>query len=457
MNYRGFTAEEDIEHMYQAFNEVYRTGEPNKGFTWKIIRKDGSTGFADASVSPLRSQTGEIVGFRGIGRDISDRKHFEEEQQRVEKLESVGVFAGGIAHDFNNILTAILGNISLARMEAKPDSELHELLEEAEKASLRAKDLTQQMLTFTKGGAPGRELVSISQVLRDAASLALRGSNITCNFSIYRDLWHAEINEDRISQVISNIVINAQQAMPAGGTIEIEAKNITLNARKNLGKSLPLKEGNYIRIAITDHGTGIPQELLQKIFDPYFTTKQKGSGLGLATSNSIVHNHGGHISVKSELGAGSTFYVYLPAVKKNASPKKVKKKESTPVSKNRILVMDDEDAVRKVAGRMLKRIGCEDIEFAADGAEAIRLYSEAMKEDKPFDVVILDLTIPGGMGGKKAIKELLKIDPEVKVIVSSGYSSELAIAEYKQYGFSGVVAKPYILDQLRQALHDVLG
>ncbi len=457
MNYRGFTAEKDIEHIYQVFNGVYRTGEPNKSFTWGIIRKDGSTGFADASVSPLHSQTGEIAGFRGIGRDVSDRKHFEEEQQRIEKLESVGVFAGGIAHDFNNILTAILGNINLARMEAKPDSELHELLEEAEKASLRAKDLTQQMLTFAKGGAPGRELVRISQVLRDVASLALRGSNVICNFSIYRDLWHAEVNEDQISQVIGNIIINAQQAMPAGGTIEIEARNITLNARQNLGKTLPLKEGNYIRIAITDHGTGIPQELLQKIFDPYFTTKRKGSGLGLATSNSIVHNHGGHISVKSELGAGSTFYVYLPAAKKNASPKKVKKKESTPVGKNKILVMDDEDTVRKVAGRMLKRIGCKNIEFAIDGAEAIRLYSEAMKEDKPFDAVILDLTIPGGMGGKEAIKELLKIDPEVKVIVSSGYSSELAIAEYKQYGFSGVVAKPYILDQLRQALHDVLG
>jgi len=457
MNYRGFTAEEDIEHIYQAFNEVYRTGEPNKGFTWKIIRKDGSIGFADASVSPLRSQGGEIVGFRGVGRDITERKYVEEEQQRAEKLESIGVFAGGIAHDFNNILTAILGNINLARMDAKPDSELHECLEEAEKASLRAKDLTQQMLTFTKGEALDKELVSLSPVLKDTAGLSLRGSNVICNFSIYRDLWRVEINEDQISQVISNIIINARQAMPDGGTIEIEAKNITLNARQNLGKSLPLKGGNYIRIAITDHGTGMPQELLQKIFDPYFTTKQKGSGLGLATSTSIAHNHGGHISVKSELGAGSTFYVYLPAVKKNALPKKVEKKESTPVGKNKILVMDDEDTVRKVAGRMLKRIGCDDIEFAADGAEAIRLYSEAMKEDKPFDVAILDLTIPGGMGGKEAIKELLKIDPEVKAIVSSGYSSELAIAEYKLYGFSGVVSKPYILDQLRQALHDVLG
>ncbi|MCJ7654154.1 MAG: response regulator [Dehalococcoidia bacterium] len=245
--------------------------------------------------------------------------------------------------------------------------------------------------------------------------------------------------------------------MPDGGTIEIEAKNIALDASQNLGKTLPLKGRDYIRIAITDHGTGIPQELLQKIFDPYFTTKQKGSGLGLATSNSIVHNYGGHISVKSELGAGSTFYVYLPAVKKRASPKKAEQKESTPVSMNRILVMDDEDTVRKVVGRMFKRIGCEDIEFAADGAEAIRLYGEAMKEDKPFDAVILDLTIPGGMGGKEAVRKLREIDPGVKAIVSSGYADTSVMAEYRENGFKGMVAKPYTLEQMRQALHELIG
>ena len=400
---------------------------------------------------------GNIVGVYGIAEDISVRKRMEEEQQRVEKMESVGLLAGGIAHDFNNILTSILGNISLASMEAAPGSELLDSLEQAEKASLRAKDLTVQLLTFAKGGAPVKTLASVFELLKDTVSFALRGSNVKCHFSLPADLWYAEIDTGQVSQVVHNLVINAQQAMPTGGSIELRAENIALSETRSLGRGLPIKAGNYIRIAVADHGSGIPAEHLARIFDPYFTTKQKGSGLGLATSFSIARNHGGHLSVESELGAGSTFYLYLPASMQTSSPKQAKKEQVKPAGQARILVMDDEEDIREVAGRMLKHIGYEDIEFATDGAEAIKLYKAAMKSGHPFSAVILDLTIPGGMGGKETVQNLLKIDPGVKAIVSSGYADESAMAEYRGYGFSGMAAKPYTFDKLRQALFELMG
>jgi len=243
----------------------------------------------------------------------------------VEKLESVGLLAGGIAHDFNNILTSILGNISLASMEAAPGSELQNSLEQAEKASLRAKALTVQLLTFSKGGAPVLKLASLTELLKDTAGFALSGSKVKCRFSIPVDLWHAEIDAGQVSQVIHNLVINAQQAMPTGGSIEIRAENIALSEMQSLGRGLPLKSGDYIRVAVADHGTGIPRDHLEKIFDPFFTTKQKGNGMGLAISFSIARQHGGHISVESELGAGSTFYIYLPASTKMSAPQRAKK------------------------------------------------------------------------------------------------------------------------------------
>jgi len=392
-----------------------------------------------------------------IMRDITDRKRLEEEQQRVEKLESVGLLAGGIAHDFNNILTTILGNISLASMEAAPGSELLNSLEQAEKASLRAKALTKQLLTFARGGAPVTKLASLTALLKDTAGFALRGANVKCNFSIPSDLWHAKIDEGQVSQVMHNLVLNAQQAMPAGGSIELTAENMALSKTQSLGKGLPLKKGNYIRIAVTDHGTGMDAEHLAKIFDPFFTTKQKGSGLGLATSFSIARQHGGHLSVESVVGSGSTFYVYLPASMETLIPKQDKIEHVKAAGKASILVMDDEEAVREVAGRMLKHLGYDDVEFAADGAEAIKLYKAAMASGNPFNVVILDLTIPGGMGGKETVKKLLKIDPGVKAIVSSGYVDDSVSAKYKEHGFSGMIAKPYTLEQLRKALEDVIG
>jgi PAS domain S-box-containing protein len=273
-------------------------------------------------------------------KDITDRRRLEEERQRLEKLEYVGLLAAGIAHDFNNILTAILSNISLANMEAQDGSELQYSLEQAEKASLRAKDLFQQLLTCSKGGAPVLKLTSLSQLLKDTAGFALGGSNVKCRFSIPTGLRHAEIDSGQVSRIIQNLVINAQQAMPSGGSMELTAENIALNKMRNPGKGLPLKEGDYIRIAITDHGIGIPAESLEKIFDPFFSTKKNGSGLGLSTSFSIARQHGGHLSVESEPGSGSTFYLYLPASTQTAAPKQDKEKAITSAGKPRIPVRD---------------------------------------------------------------------------------------------------------------------
>jgi PAS domain S-box-containing protein len=428
--------------------QLMETGETS--FEVSHYRKDRST--FPLLVNVRIADWGEKKAILSIASDITDRKRLEEEQHRVEKLESIGTLAGGIAHNFNNILTMILGNISLAGMEAQDGSELQKSLEQAEKASLRAKDLTLQLLTFSKGGAPVKEIAALTELLKDTANSALGDSNVKCRFSIPDGLWQAEIDARQVSQVIYNLVINARQSMPAGGTIELRAENIALNKTQGPGKGMPVKAGDYIRVAITDHGTGIPKEHLEKIFDPFFSTKINAIGLGVPTSFSIARQHGGHLSVESEVGSGSTFYLYLPA----SAPKQAKKEAIKAAGKARILVMDDEQGVREVAGRMLTHIGYEDVEYAADGAAAIKLYKSAMESGQPFSAAILDLTIPGGYGGEWTIKKLLKIDPAVKAIISSGYIDDPVMADYSDYGFSGMIAKPYTIEELRKALQDVI-
>ncbi|MEA1996521.1 MAG: PAS domain-containing protein [Gemmatimonadota bacterium] len=429
--------------------KVIRSGEPVLN---KVETLDTAKGkriiFFDKI--PLRDADGEVDGIIGLASDITERRMLEEERIKASKLESIGILAGGIAHDFNNILTSILGNISLGKMTVNEEDEVFPRLTEAEKAVQRAKDLTQQLLTFSKGGAPIKKSTSIRELIMDSALFAVRGSNVRCRFHIPNDLWPVEVDEGQISQVINNLIINADHAMPDGGYIDVTAGNIADGS-----KDIPLlKKKKYVKITVKDRGTGIHPEHLLNIFDLYFSTKPKGSGLGLATSYSIIKKHGGHISVDSKQGQGTVFMIYL-----YASNRKIREKEdehkNLPSIKGRVLLMDDEKSIRSISGKMLKHLGHE-VKFAHDGGEAVRLYRKAMDSDKPFDVVIMDLTIPGNMGGKEAIRKLQEVDPDVRAIVSSGYSNDPVLSDFRKYGFRSVVSKPYNIEELKEKVCRVI-
>ncbi len=383
--------------------------------------------------------------------DITEKKKLEKELRKTHKLESLGILAGGIAHDFNNLLTAILGNITLAKASLQPGDQVFELLTETEKSSYRARGLTQQLLTFAKGGSPVITVTAARELIRDSARFTLCGANVGCEFSLADDLLPVAIDEGQISQVIQNIVNNACQAMPAGGTIHIRAENVVIDQRQ----APVLKQGRYIRISIRDQGQGLPDEHLDKIFDPFFTTREKGNGLGLAICYSIISKHGGAITVESEPGRGSTFHVFLPAADGKYPALEQMTEELIP-GRGTILVMDDEDVVSEVTANMLRYLGYE-VALARDGLAAINLFQQAHAAGRPYDAVILDLTVPGGMGGRETIKELLKIDPQVKAIVVSGYATDTMMADYRQNGFSGVIPKPYRISELSRTLHNVLG
>jgi nitrogen-specific signal transduction histidine kinase/CheY-like chemotaxis protein len=382
--------------------------------------------------------------------DITDRKAREEELLYGRKLESIGILAGGIAHDFNNLLAGILGNIELAKMLTVREGNVYERLEEAGQATLRAKDLTMQLLTFSKGGEPVKSIIAIGELIKESVRFALRGSNVKCEFSIPDNLWPVDVDEGQMNQVVNNVIINADQAMPEGGTITVACENVTLGA----SEVPPLKEGKYIRISVEDRGIGISKEHLSRIFDPYFTTKQRGSGLGLATSYSIIKKHHGQITVESARGVGTVIRIYLPASEGTVVKKDVKKEELLKGA-GRILVMDDDEILRGASKSMLKVLGYE-VALAQEGAEAIAAYQQAKEAGRPFDAVIMDLTIPGGMGGKETIKKLLEIDPAAKAIVSSGYSNDPVMAEYAKYGFRGAMIKPYRIKDLGAVISRVI-
>jgi len=415
-------------------------------------RKDGSLWPAEIYSSYFEMK-GKNLFITQI-RDISERKQLEEERSKATKLESIGVLAGGIAHDFNNILAVILGNVAIAKMvsEMESNDEIKKALSLAEKACNRARELTRQLLTFSKGGAPVKRVTALAELIRESTRFSLRGSNVRCRHYLAKDLWHCNVDQGQISQVINNLVINADQAMPKGGTITVRAANV--NIGKEEARRLSLPEGPYVKLTVKDQGTGIPEEHLPKIFDPYFTTKKKGSGLGLATCYSIIKRHDGRIEVKSKVGAGSIFNIYLPASPEQAEVKKAVSKPKK-CARGKILVMDDEPEVRDVAARMLERLGHQ-VETARDGADAVSRYKEALESGRPFDAVILDLTVPGGMGGKNALKKLRQADPQVRAIVSSGYSEDPVLAGYRGYGFRGVVTKPYELEKLKSEISRVL-
>ncbi len=381
---------------------------------------------------------------------MAERQRMEDELLKARKIKSVGVLAAGIAHDFNNLLTGILGYVSLAKVVAQTDAKVVAYLTAAEQACQRATALTQQLLTFAKGGAPVRHTVSLVELLKECIGFVLRGANVRGDIQIAADLWPVDVDAGQINQVIHNVVLNAMQAMPGGGTVQMRAENVVLAA----GVPFPLPEGQYVKITVQDSGCGIPKEVLANIFDPYFTTKPEGSGLGLTTAYAIVIKHEGYITITSEVGVGTTVVIYLPASQKAM----VSAQPHSPVllsGSGRILVMDDEEMIRNVLRQLLESLGYT-VECVQDGTEAVAAYQRAQAAGQPFAVVILDYTIPGGMGGLETLARLRAIDPQVTALISSGYANNPVMADWAYYGFSGVVAKPYTIAQLQEALHHVL-
>lgn len=457
------TAGKEIREVYAPLDEAtrrelaplaHRAGKIEEGPPGYCVLADrnGREWIIEERVNPIRDKDGNTFGIVIVFHDVTERRRAEEEQIRAQKLESIGILAGGIAHDFNNILAAILGNLSVAKRYADQPDKILARIEQAEKASQKATGLTRQLLTFSKGGQPIRQATHLPELIHTAIDFALVGRPIKCDFSIADDLRSASVDEGQITQVLNNLAINAAQAMPEGGVIRLRAENVTLGA----DEIPPLPAGPYVKIALEDHGVGIAREHIPLIFDPYFTTKTEGSGLGLATAYSIIRQHGGHITVTSEVGSGTTFNIFLPSADSDMHvPRTATAKRGTTMGKGRVLVMDDEDFIKDVVGSMLEVLGYE-AAFADDGAQAVALYQEALDKGARFDAVIMDLTIPGGIGGKEAIKDLRRIDPMVKAIVSSGYSNDPIMSNYREFGFAGVVAKPFQIEDLSDVLEKVI-
>ncbi len=388
-----------------------------------------------------------IIGFM--------RKYLEQSRalEKVAQIQSLGILAGGIAHDFNNLLTAVIGNLSLARLKADEGNadQANRLIQEAEGASLRARDLTRQLLAFSKGGSPLKENTSIEDIVKSTALFVASGSGVHCEFNFSDDLMNVSVDINQISQVIQNIVLNAIQAMQKGGRIVISAENIYLSK----GNTKSGKRGRYIKLSFRDSGPGIPRKIIDRIFDPYFTTKESGSGLGLTLSYSIIQNHNGFINVTSREGNGALFDIYLPATG-DTEIKEISASRNIPVLKGSILIMDDDASVLSVATKMLEHMGFT-VTQALNGQQAVELYGKALSEGQPYDCVILDLTIKGGAGGRETISALKEINPDLVAIVSSGYSNDPVLSNFRYYGFSGVIEKPYRFDELKSALASVMG
>ncbi len=401
------------------------------------------------AVSPLLDNQQNLLGAIIIIRDVTVQRKNEEEIIQTRKLKSVGQLAGGLAHDFNNLLTGILGNISLAQLVSDPNSSHYRYLADAEKASLQARDLTRQLLIFAKGGAPRLEIINSGDLLVESTRLMLTGSKVEAVFKINEDLWPVEADCGQFNQVMNNLVVNGIHAMSSSGVLQVLAENVTIDRESNV----PVAAGSYVRIKVRDNGIGIPPDQIKRIFEPYFTTREHGNGLGLAITYSIIHKHGGAITVDSVVGRGTTFTLYLPAVPEGKVAVAVSQTEPVLSTTGglRILLMDDEEIVCSVVRRMIEALG-HTIVITRDGTAAVAEYEQALSGDQPYDLVIMDLTIPGGMGGDEAIDHLLRIDPEVIAIVSSGYSDSPIMADPTRYGFKGVMAKPYRMAELEQVL-----
>jgi len=462
----------EAEALGRTLREVFRlvheeTGEPVKDpcalvlATGKVVglanhtvlvSRDGTRRAIADSAAPICMEEDVISGVVLVFRDVTEARKLEAELTRIQKLETVQVLAAGIAHDFNNLLSAILGFISLARRGLPAgDEAAGTRLQKAEAAVGRARDLTAQLLTFTSGGEPVRGPANLEHILRDAAAFALRGADTLCEFNIEEDLWPVNVDASQIGQVVQNFVLNAHQASPMGDVIHVSAHNRAVTP----AASVPLPAGRYVEVAVTDTGVGIPRENFARIFDPFYSTKPKGSGLGLAVCFSVIKKHEGHIEFESVVGEGTTFHFWLHASEEEQQIEAPRLGDPPPGS-GRILVMDDEPTILEVTSEMLHVLGY-DAKTATNGAAAIDVYRRARADGRPFDAVILDLTIPGGMGGKDTLQALQSIDPEICAIVSSGYSSDTVLTYPREHGFAAFIRKPYDLDTLATTLADLLG
>ncbi len=418
--------------------------------------RNGREHVIEQVASPIRDSKNEVAGVVLVFRDITERQRNEAERRKAETLEQLGLLAGGIAHDFNNLLTAIIGNISLASLILPPNDEMGGRLNDAKNASMRARDLAQQLLTFARGGAPIKKTASMGKLIQDTVSFSLRGTHSRSEFLFGADLWPAEIDSGQISQVIANLVVNADQAMPNGGTLHVSCDNFSYDADSS--PAIPdLMHGDYLRLAIRDEGVGISEDAIKRIFDPYFTTKAKGNGLGLATTYSIIKNHNGLITVQSKVHYGSTFTISLPALRHQQVPVEAPPRQLNEVvsGDGRILIVDDEEAIRALVEFTLERLGYK-VTQAESALEGVEIYRQKLAAGERFDLVILDLTLPGGMGGKEALKKLIEIDPTVNAIVSSGYAMDATMSRYQDFGFRGVIAKPYEAAELGRTVHEVI-
>ena len=437
---------------YRSEAEAILVGTPRRA---SIRSRDGRERSIEQLASPIRDAKNELCGVVVVFRDMTERERDEAERRKAEALDQLGLLAGGIAHDFNNLLTAIMGNVSLVSLLLPPNNEMKGRLEDAHNASLRARDLAQQLLTFARGGAPIKKSASIGDLIEETVSFSLRGSQVRSEVAVAPDLWAAEFDPGQISQVIANLVVNADQAMPNGGTLHVRCDNFS-HAPGQSQPALDLPAGDYIRIQVRDEGTGIPPDCLKRIFDPYFTTKAKGNGLGLATCYSVVKNHSGLVTVDSVLHCGSTFTVYLPAARSIPTEAPAEPLSTELVhGSGRVLIVDDEEAIRLLVDFTLSQLGYEVV--AADNSlQGIECYREALTSGRRFDLVILDLTLPGGMGGKEALRKLIEIDPMVNAIVSSGYAMDATMSRYQDFGFRGMIAKPYQAADLARKVHEMI-
>ncbi len=433
-----------LEYEKQA-QSIIRTGlDTELSNNSRLISRRKKVILLENSGSPIKNNSGDVIGVVIVFRDITEKQKLIQSAQRADKLEAIGILAGGIAHDFNNLLGGIFGYIDIARMYCEPGSKIEKNINKALDTFTAAKDLTQKLLTFSKGGAPDRKKTSLKPVLKDKTLCSLGESRTTCVFNLQDDLWQCDIDEYQIGQVVENVVTNALEAMPQGGSLIVSANNKTIHENSGV-----LNKGNYVICTFQDTGNGIPQNIISSIFDPFFTTKPKGNGLGLSTAYSIIRKHDGDIIVESDIDKGTTVHVYIPASSANAIPT-IEKPE--PARKHgKVMVMDDEEFIREILGDMLKSMGFE-VDFALNGQEVLQKLQQSHTQPDNYKAVIMDLTIPGAMGGKETIRKLRELNSKIPAFVSSGYADDPVMADPNRFGFTDKIQKPFRKKDLQELI-----